>query len=198
MRSFVVLGHEVPLDGFPLDDLPGTGGRVDIACRCVTTAFLRSHGIREAVTVHLVLQDTFTVRFDGRALRQLRPDERSTAALLRTALDATEGAIGHQEAEAAPGVHVGRFGLETVLDRVDGPLVHLHEDGTPLVDEPVPPADPGPTFVLSDHRDFTDEETTLLADRADRRVNVGPERLHADQVVPVVHNWLDTDGYTSY
>jgi tRNA (pseudouridine54-N1)-methyltransferase len=197
MRRFVILGHEVPLDGFPLNDLPGAGGRVDVLARCVTAAFLRSHGIRESVAVHLVLGEV-TVRFDGHDLRQLHPDERSTAALLRTALDAKEGAIGHQEAEAAPGVHVGRFGLETVLDRIDGPLVQLHEDGTPLIDASVPEPEPGPTFVLSDHRDFSDREADRLAERSEDRVRVGPERLHADHVVTVVHNWLDTDGYTSY
>lgn len=198
MRRFLLLGHEVPLDGFPLDDLPGAGGRVDVLARCVTAAFLRSHGIREAVAVHLVLGDTLTVRFDGCELRQLRPDERSTAALIRTALDAKEGAIGHQEAEAAPGVHIGRFGLETVLDRLDGPLIQLHEHGTPLPEAPVPDSGSDPTFVLSDHRDFTDREADRLAEYDARRVRVGPERLHADHVVTVVHNWLDTDGYTSY
>jgi tRNA (pseudouridine54-N1)-methyltransferase len=195
MRTFVVLGHEVPLDaGVPLDDLPGTG-RLDLLCRAVTSALLRSHGVREDSEVHLVLRDELTVRFDGATVRRLNPDERSTAARVRDALDAKAGAIGHQEAEASPGVHVGRFGLADVLDRVEGPVVHLHEDGRPLVEQSVP-ADP--TFVLSDHREFTDAEADLLADRADARVSVGPERLHADQTVVVAHNWLDTDGYTAY
>jgi tRNA (pseudouridine54-N1)-methyltransferase len=185
MRTFVVLGHEVPLDaGVPLDDLPGTG-RLDLLCRAVTSALLRSHGVREDSEVHLVLRDELTVRFDGATVRRLNPDERSTAARVRDALDAKAGAIGHQEAEASPGVHVGRFGLADVLDRVEGPLV-----------EQSVPADP--TFVLSDHREFTDAEAALLADRADARVSVGPERLHADQTVVIAHNWLDTDGYTAY
>jgi tRNA (pseudouridine54-N1)-methyltransferase len=196
MREFVVLGHEAPTDpDFPLDALPSEAGRLDVLCRCVTAAFLLSHGIREDVRVHLVLQDDVTARFEGAELRRLNPDERSTAALVRTALEAKADAIGHQEADPASGVYLGRFGFETVLDRVDGPLVQLHEEGTPLV---VTDAPSDPTFVLSDHRDFTDEEADLLDGVADERLRLGPERLHADHAVSVVHNWLDTDGYSRY
>jgi tRNA (pseudouridine54-N1)-methyltransferase len=53
-------------------------------------------------------------------------------------------------------------------------------------------------FVLSDHRDFTDEEAELLADGADERVRLGPELLHADHVVTVAHNYLDTDRFEQY
>ena len=195
MRDVVCLAHEVPLDPpASLDDLPGAG-RLDLLARFVTGGLLTSHGVREDAAVHLVVRDELTIRVDGGAVRNLRPDERSTAARLRDALDAKDGAIGHQEAEPSPGVSVGRFDLAATLSRLDGPVVHCHEDGTPLPDEPVP-ADP--TFVLSDHRDFTDAEAALLADRADARVSVGPERLHADQTVTVAHNWLDTDGYRTY
>jgi tRNA (pseudouridine54-N1)-methyltransferase len=195
MRDFVCLAHEVPLDGAAsLDDLPGAG-RLDLLARFVTSALLTSHGVREDTAAHLVVRDQFTVRVDGATVRNLRPDERSTAARLRDALDARDGAIGHQEAEPSPGVHVGRFDLAATLDRLDGPLVQCHEAGTPLPEESVPE---DPTFVLSDHRDFTDAEADLLAERADARVSVGPERLHADQTVTVAHNWLDTGGYRTY
>jgi len=195
MRDFVCLAHEVPLDGtVSLDDLPGAG-RLDLLARFVTSALLTSHGVREDAAAHLVVRDEFTVRVDGATVRNLRPDERSTAARLRDALDARDGAIGHQEAEPSPGVHVGRFDLAATLSRLDGPLVQCHEAGTPLSEESVPD---DPTFVLSDHRDFTDAEADLLAERADARVSVGPERLHADQTVTVAHNWLDTGGYRTY
>jgi tRNA (pseudouridine54-N1)-methyltransferase len=195
VRRFVVCGHEAPLDpDFSLDALTGAG-RLDLLARCVTAGFLLSHGIREAVEVSLVLRDELTVRFDGRELKQLHPDERSAAALVKTALDGKRGAIGAMEATPAPGVYVGKRGLAETLDRTDGTLVELHEDGDPAVDVD-PPADP--VFVLSDHRDFTGTEADLLTERADHRIRVGPERLHADHTVTVAHNWLDTDGYTEY
>ena len=195
MRQFVVVGHDAPTTpDFPLDDLPSAAGRLDVLCRCVNSALFLSHGIRDA-RIHLVLADECTVTFDGATARHLHPDERTTAARIRTALDAREDAIGHMPAEPSPGVELRRMGFEATLDRVGGTLVSLHEDGDPL-SESEPPADP--TFVLSDHNDFTADERNLLAARADSRVRVGPERLHADHTITVAHNWLDTDGYNRY
>ncbi|GAB7008708.1 tRNA (pseudouridine(54)-N(1))-methyltransferase TrmY [Halorubrum trueperi] len=204
MRQFVVIGHDVPTDAdeISLSDIPGAG-RLDLLCRCVATGVFLSHGIRESVRVHLVVADEFTVTFDSDRLRHLHPDERNVAARIRDALDAEADAIGHMPANVSPGVELRRMGLAATLDRLlgdagdtdDSTLVQLHEDGEPLVDAE-PPDDP--VFVLSDHNDFVDAEAELLADRAERRVRVGPELLHADHTVSVVHNWLDTDGYVSY
>ena len=206
MRQFVVIGHETPTDpdAVSLSDLPGAG-RLDLLCRCVATGVFLSHGIRESVRVHLVVADELAVTFDSDSLRHLHPDERNVAARVRDAFAAKADAIGHMPADVSPGVELRRMGLEATLDRLldgnaagassDPTLVQLHEDGDPLV-EAAPPTDP--VFVLSDHRDFTDAEEELLAERAERRVRVGPELLHADHTVSVVHNWLDTDGYDSY
>ena len=198
MRQFVVVGHDVPTDSeaITLADLPGAG-RLDLLCRCVATGVFLSYGIRDDVAVHLVCADEFTVTFDAASLRHLHPDERNVAARIRDALAVRADAIGHMPADVSPGVELRRMGLSATLDRVaaDGTLIHLHEEGAPLVDAD-PPDDP--VFVLSDHNDFTESEASLLADAADRRVSVGPNRLHADHAVSVVHNWLDTDGYASY
>jgi len=197
MRQFLVVGHEAPTDpGFSLDDLPGAG-RLDLLARSVTSAFLLSHGIRKAVRCRLVLADEFTVRFEGRELRNLRPDERSTAALVRTALEARENAVGSIPAEAAPGVYIHRQGVVGALEAAagEGTLLQLHEDGEPA-NEVELPADP--VFVLSDHQDFSEGEDELLAERGARRVRLGPEALHADQAVTVAHNWLDTEGWTAF
>ena len=209
MRQFVVIGHDVPTEpeAISLADIPGAG-RLDLFCRCVASGVFLSHGIRDDVAVHLVCADELTVTFDAASLRHLHPDERNVAARIRDALAAKPDAIGHMPADVSPGVELRRMGLEATLDRLigggasrggagsaDPTLVQLHEDGDPLVDA-APPDDP--VFVLSDHSDFADDEETVLAERADRRVRVGPKRLHADHTVSVVHNWLDTDGYASY
>ena len=196
MREFIVLGHEAPTTpDFSLDDIAGGAGRLDVLCRCVTSAFFLSHDIREDVRVHLVLSDEFTVTFEGTELRRLNPDERSTAALVRGALEEREEAIGHQPVETSPGVSLTRVGFEPTLSATDGTVVQLHEDGDPVVDVSVP-ADP--VFVLSDHRDFADRERELLAEAADERVRLGPERLHADHAITVAHNYLDTEAFERY
>ncbi|EMA00830.1 tRNA (pseudouridine54-N1)-methyltransferase [Haloarcula vallismortis] len=198
MRQFVIIGHDAPTTPeFSLDDLAGAAGRLDVLCRCVTSAFFLSHAIREDVRVHLILSDEYTVTFEGSDLRRLNPDERSTAALIRKALEEREEAIGYIPVETSPGVSLTRRGFEGTLDDVArrGTVVQLHEDGDPIVDV-APPSDP--VFVLSDHHDFQDEEATLLADRADERVSLGPKALHADHSITVAHNYLDTAGFEQY
>lgn len=196
MRQFVVIGHDAPTDpDFSLDDLAGGAGRLDALCRSITAAFVLSHGIREDVRVHLVAQDELTISFDGAELRRLNPDERSTAALVRTALEHRDEAIGALPAEPSPGIELYRRGLEDTLAAIDGTVVTLHEDGEPIGDADVPAA---PVFVLSDHHDFADWERELLEDVADRRLRLGPERLHADQAVTIMHHYLDTDGYERF
>ncbi|OLZ41819.1 tRNA (pseudouridine(54)-N(1))-methyltransferase TrmY [Natrinema saccharevitans] len=197
MRQFVLLGHDVPTEpDFSLDDLAGGAGRLDALCRSITAAFVTSHGIREAVRVHLIARDELTITFDGRELQRLNPDERSTAALVRNALEHRADAIGALPAEPSPGVELYRRGFEGTLEAIadDGPVVQLHEDGDAVVDvDPEGLADG--IFVLSDHRDFTADEAALLEDVADQRLRLGPELLHADQAITIAHHYLDTDGY---
>jgi len=197
MRQFIVSGHRAPTTAeFSLENLSGAG-RLDVLCRCVGAAVFLSHGIRERVRVHLVLADEYTLRFDSDTLRRLYPDERTIAARIRDALEQRADAIGHMPAEVSPGMELYRLGFEATLGEVasDGTIVQLHAEGTPLPEASLPS---DPVFVLSDHEDFTDRETALLADHADQRLRVGPETLHADQTITVAHNWLDTAGYSEY
>jgi len=195
MRQFIVIGQDAPAtDEFSLDALTGAG-RMDLLARCVTASFLLSHGIREDVRTHLVLADEFTLRFEGSELRQLNPDERSTAALIRTALGERGEAIGHMEVETSPGVYLSRLDFETVLEQAadEGTVCQLHEDGRPVA-ATEPPSNP--VFVLSDHQDLGEAYADVVAEFRDRTLSLGPERLHADHAITVAHNWLDTGGFT--
>lgn len=197
MREFVVIGHHAPVDpGVPFDDLAGAG-RLDLLCRAVSAAMFTSHGIRSAVRVHLVHQNTVTITFDTDTIRNARPDERSLAGLVNTALAASEEAIGHQPASAAPGVTVRSHGLGPTLERVvgDGPVIVLDEDGDPASAVSVP-ADP--VFVLSDHESFDTSDTTIIGDHDPQRVRLSPTVVHTDHAITLAHQWLDTEGYTRF
>ena len=196
MPRYIVIGHEAPTDpDFPLNDLPGGAGRLDLLCRTVTASLLHSHGIRSDASVTTLHADEFAIRFDGATLRGLHPDERSTAARFREALARADEAVGMIEVEVAPGVTIARRTLERYLADLEEPIVQLHPEGDPITD-----LDPAGeyAFVLSDHQDFAPAETEVIEAAADRRVSLGPLAIHADQAITVVNNYLDTAGYRQY
>lgn len=189
MRQFIVVSHSVPLEpDFTLNDLPGSAGRLDVLCRCVNSAFFLSHDLRRDVRLYLVVQDELVLRFEGSELQYLNPDERSTAALIQKALEKAQVNPLDKERESTPGVYVSRRGLDSLLASVDGTVLQLHEDGSPL--DTVAPVDT-PVFVLSDHEDFAADEQTVLDEKADARIRIGPRTVHADHAITITHNQLD-------
>jgi len=199
MRQFVLIGHDVPTEpDFSLDDLAGGAGRLDALCRSITAAFVTSHGIREDVRVHLIAQDELTITFDGGTLKRLNPDEQHR----RAGSEGPRAPRGRHRC-AARRTQSGNRGLpprirgtlEEIAD--DGPIVQLHEDGEAVVDVGAETLGDA-IFVLSDHRDFTDEEAGLLEAFAEQRLRLGPELLHADQAITIAHHYLDTDGYERF
>lgn len=186
MRTFIILGHRAALTpDFTLNDLPGSAGRLDVLCRCVTAAFCLSHGIRRDVTVYLILQNQIVIRLEGTRLKHLNPDERSTGALLQKALSAHQQ-HPEREIESTPGIFIRRGTLSDVLTRVPQTVYVLHEQGHPIskIDLPQDAA-----FVLSDHLDFQPDEEALLKDHP--HLSLGPLSLHADHCITIVHNQLD-------
>jgi tRNA (pseudouridine54-N1)-methyltransferase len=189
MRRFVIRAHAASVEAsIGLDDLPGSG-RIDVLARCVTSGLLLSHDIREDARVELVV-DKYTITFDGERIRDLHPDERSTAARIRDALAAHEAAIGHEPVAVSPGVELVRKDFETTLRDAarEGALATLAADGDPI-EEWYPPDTV--TFVLSDHQPFSDAERATLADESDRTLRLGPRAIHAADAIAVTHNVLD-------
>lgn len=195
-REFILLTHDLePTDSVDLDDLPGAG-RADLIARTVTAALLLSHAVRTDVRVHICVAGTYTITFDGSSIRHLHPDERSTAALVGKALRAHTDVIGAQPTPVSPGLAIRRAGLQEVLAGLPptaSPL-RLSPEGTPLASVPVPEH---PVCVLSDHRSFTDAELAVLGAQT-TPISVGPRVLHGADAVTVVHNYLDTAGFSEY
>jgi Uncharacterized conserved protein len=193
MIRFVIVGHKAVSTGdFKLDDIAGGAGRLDILVRCVNSAFFLSHNIRKDVElylVHLGGEDSpKTVRFSGEEVRYLNPDERSTSSLIRNALmkKVPDGA----EVKSSPGIYVSRRSFSDLISELSesGKIVYLKEDGTDVSEYAFPEA---PVFVLSDNRDLTEEEESVLAEMTPDKISVGPHSLHADHCIIIVHNFKD-------
>jgi tRNA (pseudouridine54-N1)-methyltransferase len=185
MTSFAIVGHLVRTDGvFSFNDLPGSGGRLDVLCRCVNSTLFLSHDLRRDADCYLILcgepAAPKTIRFSGTAVRSLSPDERSAAALIKKALELP---VGSEFRDAAPGVSVRKGGLARLIK--EQAFAVLDEKGADIrSNETLPEA-----FILSDHLNFTDDEESLI--RNCPRYSVGPSCLHADHTITVVHNELD-------
>ena len=185
MTSFAIIGHLARTDGgFSLNDLPGSGGRMDVLCRCVNTSLFLSHDLRRDTDCYLILcgepVGPKTVKFSGALVRSLSPDERSAAALIKKVIDTP---CGSEFREAAQGVFLRKGGLERLIS--EHTFAVLDEKGTDVRKaESLPDA-----FLLSDHMNFTEAEDAMIRDSP--RYSVGPKCLHADHTITLVHNELD-------
>jgi len=192
MRDIVILGHKAKTNGdFSLNDLPGSAGRMDILCRCVSSALFLSFGMRRDVNVHLLLlgdpDPGKIIRFEGLHLRYLNPDERSSGSLINKALqkDATE-----QDTRSTPGVWIRRGDLKSLLLEFEGrALFYLREDGRDIREFAREVQDS--VFILGDHTGVTEEEEKQLLEAGAQIVSVGPVSLHSNHCITLIHNELD-------
>jgi len=192
MPSFIVIGHKVRTNSdFTLNDLAGSTGRLDVLLRCINSAFMLSNDIRRDVDVYLILlgepDPPKTLRFDGGILQHLNPDERSTGALVKSALDRD---IVSGEVQTSPGVFISKDGLAQVLEKFkNSRLIYLKEEGEPLRGRDIEDDD---VFILGGQTDLTAEEEELVRESGDvMTVSLGSKSLHADHCITVVLNELD-------
>ena len=158
MTSFAIIGHLARTDGaFSLNDLPGSGGRMDVLCRCVNASLFLSHDLRRDAECYLVLCGEPAGPKDGpvfrESVRSLSPDERSAGALIKKALGHP---CGSEFRDAAPGVSVRKGGLARLMS--EHAFAVLDEKGADVRTAEILPD----AFLLSDHLNFTVEEESLL------------------------------------
>jgi tRNA (pseudouridine54-N1)-methyltransferase len=188
-RRFVFVSHTVKPDGnWPLDDLCGRAGRVDVLCRNIQAAMFLSHGLREDTDVYLVLVadpvNEVTIHIEGAKVQHLNPDERSTAARIRHALRGRHQDMWWEEMD--PGLRIAPFGLHRIVQELDGTPVILHTGGVPLSEATLPE---DPIFILGDHQPLTDAELGLFTGAAS--VSLGPVWYHGNHVTSILQYTMD-------
>ncbi len=194
IRRFVVVGQTASASGeFSIDDVPSSGGRIDVLLRCLRAALLVSHGVRRNVIVYLVLRGGDTgprvLRVAGRDVQFLRPDERSLAHLVKKTL-ALPSSTGASLVETKPGISVAQGDVECVLADAPGAAAYLlSEEGSDIRAEPLDAADS--LFFIGDHLGLDAATRSRLDTLPCRVVHAGPVSLHSDDVVTLVTNELD-------
>src|SRR5438132_8381241 len=119
MRRFIVVGHRASTSPeFPLDDLAGGAGRMDLLLTAANAALLVSHDLRRDSEATLILlgppDPPRTICLEGARLQSLGPDLRANAGLARKALSR----LARVEWQASPGVFAARWRLAKGVQRV--------------------------------------------------------------------------------
>ncbi len=188
MRRFLVVGHRANTNGdFRLDDLPGTGGRMDIIAMSVSSALFLSHGLRKDVEVWLVLLGGVprTVKIIGPEARYLFPDERNIAGMIRTNL------LRYREGKrGTPGIYVSDMDFREAVESAsaDSVLFYLEEDGENIRFAEIRE---NSTFILGDSTDLTPEEEEIVEKIGARRISLGRKSLHTYQAIAITNYELD-------
>ena len=175
MVIFIVKGNTAKTK-FPLKDLPSSGGRIDILCRCVNSAFCLSHDIRRDTILYLCFSGK-TIKFVGKELQHLTPDERGIAILIRKAL----------EGNPTPGVYINEKSFEETVLESGKEIIYLDEKGK---DISCLKLKKDMCFVLADHLGFDKKDQDFLEKKGEK-TSISPKILHADHCIIVVHNFLD-------
>jgi tRNA (pseudouridine54-N1)-methyltransferase len=195
-RRFVVIGRTaIASSRFSLDDLPSTSGRLDVLLRCLRAGLLISHGKREDTVVYLVLLGgelaPRTLRFDGRDVRFLRPDERHLATTVRKVLSMETTSVDFQSVK--PGISIARGGVDAVLRDIGGARCFLLERGAADV-RSVGEALTDAAFFLGDHLGFDEPTRRLLEMHGISPIGLGPVCIHTEDAITLLHNEIDRDA----
>jgi tRNA (pseudouridine54-N1)-methyltransferase len=201
VRRFVIIGRNASAaDDFTIDDVPGTGGRLDIGLRCIRAGLLVSHGVRRDAVVYLVLgggpRAPRVLRIAGAEARFLRPDERSLAVLVKKALATRADEDSDRFVDVRHGIAIARGGLDRAIADLGASSPYMMErtatdrSATDIRDvEGLGDADC--SFFLGDHLGFDDAARASLAVIRARAIGVGPACLHTEDVIAIVSNEID-------
>ena len=197
MRQFAVVGHRAIAKGtLQLNDLAGSGGRMDVLVRALMAGLLTSHGIRKDTTVVLHLLGgqgpSRRIKFSGDSLKGLHADERSIAGTVGKIIATPLPPIGHWQPVTA-GIEQSGGDLDTTLrEWKKGPNIFLDADAPRLWSQgALLPNDSEAShqnlnFILSDDRPLEAPTSANVVLRS-----LGKQWLQGHMAIGIVHFLLD-------
>jgi len=189
MRTFILHTRQARTDSnFNIEDLPGSGGRMDLVARCITASLWLSHAIRPDVKIYVVLNGPpnppVTILFDGGAIQKVSTDERTTALWIKKALMEDFGKEWHT---FRPGILVARKSLQEIVKELkDQNIYVLHENGTNISDVKIKE---NPVFLLGDHIGIPDKDEKFVLRYAEEKISLGKQVYLASSCISVI-SWV--------
>ena len=188
MRTFILHALKARTDGdFNLEDLPSSGGRMDLVARCISSALFISHAIRQDTEIIAVLngppQSPVVVRFDGAVVRKIAPDERSIAIWLKKIL--TEGKLTN-------GIVAEKKSLQQIIkENSKRPIYVLHEKGKPIEEVTL---GKDPVFIFGDDSGIPLKDEKFILRYAKEKISLGNTPYLASAVISMLHWQCDKNG----
>jgi len=187
MKQFILYARKaVTSPDFSLDDLPGSGGRMDLVARCVCSALWISHDLRRDSCIHVVAcgspNPPVVISFYGNRLRGVSPDERNIAAWIKKTL---------ARKRKNPGINIRKLSFQQLVEELasEGNIFYvLHEKGRDIVRVKLK-ADP--VFILGDHIGLPRKEEKFVERFEYEQISLGTISYLASQCITVLHYELD-------
>jgi len=193
MRTFVLLARKARTDSsFNLDDLPSSGGRMDVVARCISSALFISHAMRKDVCFYAVLcgppNSPVTVKIISSELQGVRPDERSIGGQLKLAL----ASVSKEWKQVQPGMYVAAKSFQEIIRELkDRSIYVLHEKGEQLQDVEL---EANPVFVVGDQVGLASNDEAFVMRYAKKRLSLGSTPYLASSVISTLHWVADRKG----
>ncbi len=203
-RNFVLLLRKGVTSKFSLNDIPGSGGRVDIGCRALTQSIWLSHNIRRDTNFYLVCEGPpkppITILFLGKSIKRVSPDERNIASWINKALEIISSSKNSLKAKenwlkVQEGIRIRKIGLIPLLremrEKKGSEIIVLHEKGEPIDNLEVDEIKPL-TFVLGDHKGLPKKEEDYVVNVIKgKKISLGKKSYLASSCIAIVHYILD-------
>ena len=191
MRTFILFSRKgITSSDFSINDLPGSGGRMDLVCRCINSALWLSHKLRRDARIFVVLNGSpappVTILFEGSGLRRVSPDERNIGAWIKKSLDGK--AKNKEWIKVQEGISVSKKSFQDLLKELNGNFYVLHEKGTFMREVKIKE---DPIFILGDHVGLPQKEEKFALRFNAEKISLGDVSYLASQCISIVHYELD-------
>jgi tRNA (pseudouridine54-N1)-methyltransferase len=190
MRTFVLYARKARTDSnFKLTDLINAG-RMDLVCRCISSALWLSHKAREDVRMFVVLngppKPPVTICFQGSEYSTVYVDEQTNARWIKKILSMNFG----KEWLEVEGTKVARKSFQEVLTELGGKNYVLHEKGEFIENVKL---DKKYVIILGDQIGISRAEEKFAL-RNGEKISLGKNVYLASSCISIINWILDQRG----
>jgi tRNA (pseudouridine54-N1)-methyltransferase len=185
MRTFILYSRKARTDNkFRIEKLI-EAGRMDLVCRCITSALWLSHKARDDTNFFVVLngppKPPVTIWFDGSKLIKVYVDEKTNARWIKKLLTLKFG----KDWLEVEGTKISRKSLQDLIKELDGNVYVLHEKGKPIQDMEIKE---NPIFIMGDQIGLPDKDEKFAL-RNGEKVSLGKDVYLVSNCIASL-NWI--------